>query len=308
MLCAMHLWRLPLLVERSAKGFLDAGGTRLAAAISYYALVSLIPLVLVLISAADLFFGSGGTRERIIDEVVDPLPLSADGTEQLRDVLMSASEGTGTVGLVGLVGLLWAAGGMMGAIRVGVTAATGASRRHPPVIGKLIDLSMVFISGALLIASSALTVIARVADEEFFSPLGMPLASTVVGLVVPLTLTFITLIVLLRWVPAVPVPWCGAWRGALFGSIAVWTAGAGFAFYVDNFARYNAIYGSLGAVIVFLVFVYLAAVILLLAASLAGAWPEIARAAGPPPQNPYAPPRAHRVRGLLRGLVRTRTR
>lgn len=303
---AVQFWRLPLLVERSMRAFLDAGGTRLAAAISYYALLSLVPLVLVLVSVADLLFGSAGTRERIIDEVVDALPLTADGTEQLRDVLLSASAGTGTLGLVGLLGLLWAAGGMMGAIRVGVTAATGASRAHPLVIGKLIDLAMVLLSGALLIASSVLTVVARVADEEFLSPLGLPLASTLVGLVAPVILTFITLIVLLRWVPATPVPWSGAWRGGLFGSIALWTAGAGFAFYVDNFARYNAIYGSLGAVVVFLVFVYLAAVILLVAAALAGTWPELARAAGPPPENPYAPPRAHRVRGVLRGLVRSR--
>jgi membrane protein len=304
----VHLWRLPLLIERSARGFLDAGGTRLAAAISYYALLSLIPLVLVLISVADLLFGSTGTRGRIIDEVVDGLPLDADGAADARDILLSASAGTGTIGLVGLLGLLWAAGGMMGAIRVGVTAATGASRRHPFLIGKLIDLGMVLLSGALLISSAVLTVMVRVADEEFLQPLGLPQAATLIGLVVPVALTFITLIILLRWVPGTPVPWSGAWRGALFGSIAVWTAGAGFAFYVDNFARYNAIYGSLGAVVVFLVFVYLAAVILLLAAAVAGTWPALAAAPGPPPGNPYAPPRAHRLRGALRGLVRNRPR
>jgi membrane protein len=308
MLSAMHLWRLSLLAERSMRGFFDAGGTRLAAAISYYALLSLVPLVLVLISVADLLFGSAGTRDRIIDEVVDPLPLTAEGTEELRELLLSATAATGTVGLVGLVGLLWAAGGMMGAIRVGVTRATGASRAYGFVVAKLIDLSMVFLTGGLLIVSAALTVVVRVADEELLSPLGIPGVETLIGMVVPIFLAFITLVMLLRWMPAAPVPWCGAWRGALFGSVALWTVGTGFAFYVDNFARYDTIYGSLGAIVVFLVFVYLAAIILLVAATVAGTWPPLAAAEGPPPENPYAPSRAHQLRNVLRSLVRSRPR
>ena len=300
----MKLWRVTLLVERASGGFATAGGTRLAAAISYYALLSLVPLFLMLVAAANLVVGSEDARADLVDQIVDGLPLTADGAEQARDILMAAGGGTSAVGLASVVGLLWAASGMMGAIRTGLGAVSGAEHRRGFVLAKLVDLGMVLFAGGLLLAAAVLTVAMRVADERLLAPLGIPGAETLAGLVVPIALTFVTLAVLLRFVPAERIAWNGVWRGALGGSVALWAAATGFAFYVDNFSRYNVIYGSLGAVVVFLIFVYLAALILLLTAAAAAAWPDLASRRSPPPANPYGPPARQRVRNLLRGLVR----
>ena len=299
----MRLWRARLLVARGAGEFATAGGTRLAAAIAYYGLLSLVPLFLALVSAANLVLGSGDARDDVIDHVVDNLPLSADGVEDAREILLAAGDGTGTVGLVSLAGLLWTASGMMGAIRTGITRVTSSRRPRPFLLGKLIDLAMVVLTGALLLTSAGLTVTMRVAGEEVSGLLGIPGVEALAGIAAPILLAFLTLSLLLRFVPAEPLAWPGAWRGAAAGAVALWAATTGFAFYVENFGRYNVVYGSLGAVVVFLLFAYIAALILLLAAAVAGAWSEVAEMDHPPPDDPYRAPWPVRVRRALRRLV-----
>lgn len=300
------MWRLRLLAERGIGGFMHAGGTRLAAAIAYYALLSIAPLFLMLVAGADLVLGQGEARDEVLERITESLPLTADGQTQVREILDAVGEGAGTVGLVGLIGLLWSASGMMGAIRTGITHVSGDETPRPFILGKLIDIAMVLLTGALLLASAALTVTMRVAGEEVLGRLGIPGTAALVGFAAPLVLTFLTLTLLLRFVPANPIKWAGAWRAAAVGSLALWLATSGFAYYVDNFGRYNVVYGSLGAVVIFLLFVFIAALILLLTAALAGAWAEISDMEHPPPDNPYAPPTSVRVRGFLRGLVSRR--
>lgn len=300
------MWRLKLLVQRGAGEFMASGGTRLAAAISYYALLSLVPLFLMLVAGANIVLGSADARERLVDEVVEQLPLTVDGDESIREMLLDAGSGASAVGIAGLAGLLWTASGMMGAIRTGITRVSSSERPRPFILGKLVDLTMVLLTGALVLTSAALTVTIRVAGEEVLERLGIPGTGALVGILAPIALAFLTLALLLRFVPADPIPWRGAWRGAAGGSVALWCAATGFAFYVDNFARYNVIYGSLGTVVIFLVFVYIAALILLITASASAAWAEIAEMDHRPVDDPYAPPTSLKVRRALRGLVMRR--
>jgi membrane protein len=300
----MAPWRLWLLVRSTASGFSESGGTRLAAAIAYYALLSLFPLVITLVAGASLVLSEDEARREIVDPIVDALPLSGSGGEDLREVLLGAGGGAGAVGIAGFVGLLWTASGMMGAIRTGLTAVTHAEQPRPFVLAKLIDIGMVLVTGLLFIAATAITVVLRVADERALEPLGLSGAfGALVGLLAPVTLVFIVLSALLRLVPAKPIPWAGVWRGGLGGALALWALANGFAVYVQNFGRYNAIYGSLGAVVVFLVFVFLAAIVLLLTAAAASRWPEVAEARRPEPDDD-PDPASVKIRRALAGLVR----
>lgn len=299
----MEPWRLWLLAQRTASGFSDAGGTRLAAAIAYYGLLSLFPLVIALVSGVGLVLSDARAQREVIDPVVDAMPLSPEGTAELRGILEGATGGqAGAVGLAGLAGLLWTASGMMGAIRAGLTTVTGAEQARPFVRAKLVDLAMVVLTGAVLLVSTTVTVVMRVADEEVLEPLGLSgPAGAVIGIAAPIALGFAVLTALLRLVPAEPIPWAGVWRGALGGAVGLWLLTTGFGVYVRNFGRYNAIYGSLGAVVAFLVFVFLAAALLLVVAAAASRWPEVATAARP--VDGPGPSRTDRVRRALSGLV-----
>jgi len=300
----MAPWRLWLLVRRTLGGFTRAGGTRVAAAIAYYALLSVFPLVIALVAGANLVLGVDGARESVVDQIVDALPLSGSGADDLRQVLLDAGRAAGTIGAISILGLLWTASGMMGAIRGGLTAVTGGDEPRPFLAGKLVDLVMVLLTGILFLCSTAMTIATRVAQERVVQPLGLPpVTGQVLAVAAPVALAFVTLVALLRFVPAHTVAWSGVWRGAIGGAVALWVLATGFAFYVGNFSRYNAVYGSLGAVAAVLVFVFLAAIVLLLTAAAAACWEGVASARRAPEPDPYGRPAGARVRRALMGLV-----
>lgn len=93
-----------------------------------------------------------------------------------------------------------------------------------------------------------------------------------------------------------------AWPAALLVAVLLGLLQNLFAVYVGNFAHYNTIYGSLGAVIAFMFFVYLAAELFLLGAEIASEWPNVRRELehGDTPQD--RPPLASQIRAALRGL------
>ena len=93
------------------------GGSRQAAAIAYYVLLSLFPLILFLASVAGLVLQDEraarrlrlGAGRRAADDRV--------GRDEIESALRGVSANAGTIGLISLVTLLWTASGMMGAIR-----------------------------------------------------------------------------------------------------------------------------------------------------------------------------------------------
>ena len=74
--------------------------------------------------------------------------------------------------------------------------------------------------------------------------------------------------------PPIPVRLLDVLPGAAFATISVHLAVAGFSVYLDNFADFDDIYGPLGAVLAFLLLVWVTAAILLVGACVAAAWPQ----------------------------------
>ncbi len=175
---------------------------------------------------------------------------------------------------------------------------------RPFLRGKLIDIGLVAVVATLALGSLGLTLALRFAGRHA-SASGVPglgWASWVVGIGVPLVVGFAVVLFLYRVVPAAEVRLRDAWPAALLVAVLLVLAENLFAVYVGNFANYNAVYGSLGAVIAFMFFVYLASELFLLGAEVASEWPRVraSLARGEPPQD--GPPLGEQVRDALRGL------
>ena len=91
-----------------------------------------------------------------------------------------------------------------------------------------------------------------------------------------LTLAFARLHLALSGRPPVPPTIREVVPGAVVATVGMHLASAGFSIYLDRFGDFNNVYGPLGAVLAFLLLVYVAAVVLLLGACVAAAWPETA--------------------------------
>jgi membrane protein len=95
-----------------------------------------------------------------------------------------------------------------------------------------------------------------------------------------------------------------AWAPALFVAASFTAAENLFALYVGHFAHYNAVYGSLGAVIAFMFFVYLVSQVFLLGAEAAAEWPRVRATLERGDVEEPGPPLGRRLRRGVAGLWR----
>ena len=297
----LWVWRAVELSRRALGRYFGRSGPRLAAAVAYYVLLSLFPIVLVVVSIAGAVLTDPGVRQDFVNALVDALPLSEAGADSIDSVIRGVGDNAGTVGAISAVGLVWTASGMMAALRGGLDDLMGGETpRRPFLQGKLIDLAMLVAAGLLLVASAGATIADRVAQEQVVDTLGLPgLALAVARVVVPVALAFGVLAILLRWVPSDGPRLRDLWPAALAAAIALWALTLGFAFFVDNFGNYNVVYGSLAAVILFLVYIYVATSLVFMAAAFAADRAEVF-AARPEPGGPGF---QAELRKFLRSLV-----
>ncbi len=295
------VWRATEWIRRSLSRFAAVRGTRQSAAIAYYVLLSLFPLMLVLASVAGLVLNDEGLRSDFVSALTDALPITESGASQLDSALRGVSANAGAVGLVSLVTLIWSASGMMGAIRGSLDDIDPETPPRPFARGKLVDLIMLLIAALLLAASAGLTIATRVARGDVGGSVGLPGPVYEVGrVVVPIVVGTALLVVLLRWAPSAGPPVRDSWPAALVGAVALWALSVGFAAFIQSFGSYNVVYGSLAAVVVFLVFVYLAANLVLMTAAFAAEWRGVLRDR---PGSEPGPSLGAEVLGFLRGLV-----
>jgi membrane protein len=284
------------LVKRSLSEFADDGCPQLAASIAYHVLFSIFPLAIVLAALSGLVLNATGSRATVVDTIVRNVPLSESGGDQLRTMLLGATGSLSAIGLVGIVGLFYSASGMMAALRVALNGAWDVEQTRPYLRGKLVDLGLVFLVALLGVVSLGLTVALR-----FVGTSGASWAPSLLG---PLVLAFVVVLFLFRVVPAAEVRVGDAWAPALFVAASFTAAENLFALYVGHFAHYNAVYGSLGAVIAFMFFVYLVSQVFLLGAEAAAEWPRVRATLERGDVEEPGPPLGRRLRRGVAGLWR----
>lgn len=272
--------------------------TQYAAAIAYRVLFSLFPLAIALVSIFGLVLQDDELRQRVIDEVVDILPVSESGQSNVQTSIDQIATPLSAIGLVSLVALLWGASGMMASIRLGLEAAMKVDRGRPAVRAKLVDFVLIAAAGTLVIVIVGLSAFGAFFGElvdrftrwaGIATPSGLLLRDGVQLLAIA-----ITVLLLYRFVPARRIRRRGAIAGAVLTAVGIWGSTKVLAIVFSDFSRYNLIYGSLAGVMTFLFFVYVVAWILLLGAEFAYAWSQ--------PPGPPGPPIRTRVIGVVRGL------
>jgi membrane protein len=257
-----------------------------AAAISYHVLFSLVPFLALLLMVLGLVLPDS-THDRVVDWLVGVVPLPIDLSTSVESAVQQAGTPASLAGAIALAGFVWAAMGMMAALRLAFRAVWDSEANRPYLRGKLLDVALVLGAGLLILTAFGLTVVVQVATEtstKIAAELGLGEHATggigsLAQLGSSLVLAFGAFALLYRVVPPVPVRILDVLPGAAFAAIGVNLAGAGFSVYLDRFADFDDIYGPLGAVLAFLLLVWVAAAVLLFGACIAAAWPLAAQPA-----------------------------
>jgi membrane protein len=283
-------------LKRTVKEFGDDNLTDWAAALTYYAVLSLFPGLLLLTALLGLL-GPDATKS-IVDS------LDALGPGEAKDTIAGAlenlqkSQASGVLAIVGLVTALWSASGYVGAFMRAANSIYDVEEGRP--FWKVIPLRLGLTIGVVvLLALTALGVTLTGGVAEWLGEvLGLGSTFVTVWGVAKWPVLFVLAslaIGLLFWAsPNVRQPsFLWITPGGLL-TVVVWVAASlGFAFYVANFGAYNKTYGSLAGVIVFLVWLWISNLALLLGAELDAELERGRRmeAGQPSGRDPVAPPR-----------------
>lgn len=300
-----------VLFQRSIREFFDDNCTQMAAAISYYVLFSLFPLLIFLVAVLGLFLQNSQLQQDIIDAVLDFIPLKeeegrADVEAAVRNV---AGVGSSALGVFGLIGMAWSGSNMFGVIRRSINTAYDLEQHRPFIQQKLLDLAMVLGMGVFFLASISATTFLRTVRQfssdiptlgDFAQRVGI--AWDLASYLIPFGLSFLAFTVMYWVVPATTVRLRDVWPGALVAAVLFEVGKVAFAFYLENFSNYDVVYGSLGAVAAFLFWVYISSLILLFGAEVASEYPRVLRGEHRREEGKAAVPLRDRVASQIRSL------
>ncbi len=247
--------------------------TDLAAALTYYAVLSLFPALLVMVALLGVFGQGGRTTDTVLEIASDVVPASA--VDMLRDPIQQLVEtpSAGFALLAGALVALWSASGYIGAFGRAMNRIYEIDEGRP--IWKLRPLQLVLTLAGLVIAAAVafmLAVSGPVAEAVGDAIGAGEVALTAWNIVRwPVILLFVILAVAILYyaTPNVQQPkfrWISI--GAAVAIIAWIAASVLFGLYVTNFGSYNKTYGALAGVIVFLLWLWITNLALLFGAEL----------------------------------------
>ncbi len=253
--------------------FLDKNGPYMSAAISFYALFSIFPLVLALVTVFGFFLGMENFKDRIVEALVTQIPVLRDQRAGLAELLDGITGSSAVNSVVAVLGLLWVSTGVFGSIRKSVNTIWGIKKTRPFVQERLMDFALLFGASSVLFASLyATTLLSFLQEQQTFMLLGRQASGSVLsrlasGLLPPI-LSFGVFFILYWWLPNTKLRFRDVVLTAIGAALAFEGAKFGFVFYLRNVGGAGDIYGAVAAIIVFMAWVYVSAIILLVGAQL----------------------------------------
>jgi membrane protein len=254
---------------RTVKEFKEDKLQHWAAALTYYAVLSMFPALLVMVALVGLF-ANPDTVTRFLTDVVGALgPETAVDTFKGPIESITANRGAaGFVAIVGVVSALWSASGYVGAFMAASNTVYEVEEGRPFWKLKPLQLLVTFVCISLVAVTALALVVSGPLATAVGDAVGLGDAAVTAWQFgkwpIMLLLVVVILHVLYFVSPNAQVRKKWVSPGALL-TLVVWiVASVGFAFYVANFGSYNKTYGTMGGVVVFLLWLWITNIAVLL--------------------------------------------
>lgn len=267
----LRLGTWPQTLKRTATQFVDDNLLQWAAALTFFAMLSLFPALLALVALLGVV-GSPAIQP-LIENTSELAPgpardIALDGLNAVRD-----SDRAGVALVVGLVAALWTASAYVGAFIPAANIVWEVDEERPIWKKLVLRLSLTVLLLVLIAITAISVVLTGPVAEQVGGIVGAgDLAVDAWGIAKwPfLALVVMTLLAILYWAsPNVRHPgWRWVTPGSLLALVLWILASLAFTVYVGNFGTYNETYGSIAGVIVFLVWLWLTNIAILLGAEL----------------------------------------
>src|SRR5699024_1670969 len=239
----------------------DADVAGLSAQLAYFFLLSLFPFLLFLVTLMGFIPLSSESVMQFLDSF-----LPGDVSDMIRDNLETlVNNRSGGLLSIGILGTIWSASNGFNAITKSFNKAYQVEEDRSFILNRLIALGLML--GLVLGIAVALVgaVFGKVIGEYVFGFIGLDDyvdAWNVIRCVVTTVTLFLVLFIIYILAPNEKIKMIDVVLGAVFATIAWQVVSLGFSYYVNNLGNYSATYGSLGTVIVLMIWLYLSGIII----------------------------------------------
>jgi membrane protein len=250
-----------------------------AASIAYYALLSLFPFLLLVISLLGSVTADDNDRIKVLSFVFRYFPTQLDFvTNQLDEFRQNHVQ----VGVAGAAGLVWASLGVFGAITSAVNEAWGVEKQRSFLKHRLVSFLMLVAAGGFMIVALLFVTAMQIAQASWFGVM----LSRFHWLTALQTLTFRWLATILLifgvglvyyFIPNAKTRFRDVWVGAIVTGLLWRAAFDGFSWYIKHNTRLTMLNGSISAVVVFLLWIYVSSIILMFGVEFTAAYARLRR-------------------------------
>src|SRR5882724_3671056 len=258
-------------LKETANDWLDDNASRLAAALAYYSLLSLAPLLVIAVAVAGVFFGPDAARGKVAGEL--GAVVGGQAAQGIQAVVASArSPASGLLGtVVGVVTLFVGASGVFGELQSSLNTIWEVKAKPGrgiwgQVKDRFFSFTMVLGVAFLLLVSLIVTSILSAIGARFSTLLpGGEMLWQAVNFVFSLSVVTALFALIFKYIPDAVVRWRDVWLGALVTALLFTVGKFLLGLYLGK-AAVGSSYGAAGSIIVLVVWVYYATQIFLLGA------------------------------------------
>jgi membrane protein len=264
---------IAVLLRESAAAWLADNAPRLGAALAFYTLFSLAPVLIVAVSIAGLVFDGKAAQGEIVQQFQSLMGMQAAALIQL---IIQGSDRP-SLGLfstaLGLIAILIGASGAFNELQDALNTiwkidSSAKNFWTVTIKQRFFSLGLVVASGFLLLTSLVITAALEAAQR--FVPNIIPLPFVLlesINFVVSFGVITVLFALILKLIPDTKIPWRDVWMGAAVASLLFTLGKVAMGFYVSHSALTSA-YGAAASLVIFLIWVYCSAQILLFGAEL----------------------------------------
>ncbi|WP_158210791.1 YihY/virulence factor BrkB family protein [Myroides phaeus] len=256
------------LLKKSVFDFLDDNAMKFSAALSYYTIFALPPLMILIISASSFFVEQNDVANFFYDQLTDLVGPNA--TEEVKGAMANVqlSKKGNIATIIGVAMLLFSASGVFAEIQSSINYIWGIAAKPDKSIvrlvkNRLLSFAMIASVGFVLLVSLFVNSMVSLLYGflgEFFAEETIYLVYVLNNIVVFLVITVLFMLIF-KTLPNGQIRWKDAFVGAGFTAILFMIGKFGIGLYLGNTASMS-LYGAAGSIIVMLVWVYYSAMIL----------------------------------------------
>jgi membrane protein len=274
---------------RAFVGLVNSNDLTHAAAIAYYSLLSLFPFFLLVISILGSITADEGDRLAVLTFVFRYFPTQFEFVTSQLDALRQTRI---PIGIAGGLALIWGSLGVFGAITTAVNEAWGVEKQRSFLRHRMVSFLMLVAAGGVMILALGLVSAIEVARASWF---GVMLARFQwLTALQSLTFTYSATILLIigvglvyYFIPNAKTRFRDVWVGAVLTGLLWRGAFDTFSWYIGTTGRLTFIHGSIAAVVVFLLWIYISSIILMYGVEFTAAYARLRRRR--PDEVPAAP-------------------